>query len=354
MYSTYLRITPRYPAVRVTRLDLRNLHRHPGTVLLQLKMTSPRQWLPGRGSLLDFLRGMLTSFQSTGSMFEVVCTIQRGRDGPPQPPIPIRPKTRPRRLIVLDSSFNPPTLAHMRMAESALRDAWSAGGSRLLLLLAVNNADKKPKPAAFEQRLAMMVAFAQDIHTQIASWQPSMPGDQKEDLFIDLALTTLPYFHAKSAAIASSHFYRGQDGTGVGPEQVFLVGYDTLIRIFNPKYYGVSTATASRTPMQDSLSPFFDRASLRVAMRTDDAWGGSDEQTMYVDSLLNGDALERTGGRREWAARVQLVGGKQEEPVSSTLARRVAERKDWQQLAKQVGPEVRQWIVDENLYAEGG
>lgn len=51
----------------------------------------------------------------------------------------------PRHLYVLDSSFNPPTKAHFHMALSALRHDAPRDGldvKRLLLLLAVRNADK--------------------------------------------------------------------------------------------------------------------------------------------------------------------------------------------------------------------
>lgn len=53
-------------------------------------------------------------------------------------------------LYVLDSSFNPPTLAHMQIVTSALQETPSVP-SRVLLLLATQNADKPSVPASFEQ-----------------------------------------------------------------------------------------------------------------------------------------------------------------------------------------------------------
>ncbi|KAL2759779.1 hypothetical protein ACRALDRAFT_2038563 [Sodiomyces alcalophilus JCM 7366] len=251
----------------------------------------------------------------------------------------------PRTLVVLDSSFNPPTLAHMRMAASAIRStkAKSPEDVRLLLLLAVNNADKAPKPAAFPLRMVMMQLFAQDLITFLASSTPSNPAAAAEDrhaagLAIDLGLTTKPYFHEKSRAVAESPAYASQ------PEQVFLAGYDTLVRIFNPKYYDVDGG------MREALAPFLGRSLLRITMRTDDAWGGREEQLAYVEGLRDG-GLEAVGGLAAWCDRVNMVEG-DEEAVSSTKVREAAKAGDEAALEKLVSGRVKAFVLDERLYAE--
>ncbi|GKT87713.1 LOW QUALITY PROTEIN: cytidylyltransferase family protein [Colletotrichum tofieldiae] len=236
---------------------------------------APEPAMASRAALVDFFSRGLAAFQSSKDAFRVVCTLSRrslaaaaGRDDiaatpVPRPPREERPPRRVRNLVVLDSSFNPPTLAHLRMAVSAVRDLQRGRHKTrrlLLLLLAVNNADKKPKPAAFPVRLGMMHAFAQDLLDELRGQALSAPGmgegaQEHEaagggagEIDVDLGLTTMPYFHDKSQAISDERFYAVD---GEGPEQVYLAGYDTLIRIFNPKYYNVAAPSPSTTTTED-------------------------------------------------------------------------------------------------------
>lgn len=327
--------------------------------------------LPSQRPLLDFFRKSLTSFQSaTNTPFEVICTLTPPhRSGPAAllqhrilaTPTPSPPRgSPPAKLVILDSSFNPPTLAHLRMARDAvleeLKTERGKGAVRLLLLLAIQNADKAAKPAAFEHRLAMMWAFAKDVRKSIDQAGPS--DEDGADVAIDVGLATQPYFHEKSTTIAQSDFYKahGEEGKvdteSNVPEQVILAGFDTLVRIFNPKYYGEPSDDV--IPIRKSLDPFFKRAKLRVTMRTDAEWGNKDEQTSYVDELLKGDGLEKIGGSKEWAGRIEIVDSRNEgEPVvSSTLAREAAKSQDWDRLEELVPAEVKKWVEREKLYAE--
>ncbi|KAK1544983.1 cytidylyltransferase [Colletotrichum paranaense] len=361
----------------------------------------------GRKALVDFFARSLTAFQSSKDAFHVVCTLPprgetageaSGEFSTSTPaPAPRRPnrndvKARPvESLVVLDSSFNPPTLAHLRMAASAVRDLQKgrstttatrgdgAGESssvaagelgqrravRLLLLLAVNNADKKPKPAAFEVRLGMMYAFARDLRDEVrrrgvdgAEEEQRQQQEEEEDVEVDLGLTTMPYFHDKSQAISDTRFYARGDGGGE-PEQVYLAGYDTLIRIFNPKYYNASSSSSpggtaveeAEAPIRRALDPFLGRSRLRITMRTDDEWGGEGEQVAYLKSLRDG-GLEDVGGRRAWAERVEMVRGRDEgeEVVSSTKVREAASARDEEMLGRLVSARVKGWVLGEGLY----
>ncbi|KAK4038893.1 hypothetical protein C8A01DRAFT_47533 [Parachaetomium inaequale] len=318
----------------------------------------------------DFFTRALSSFRNSASKLQVICTAapspHRGGldDGEPAA---LPPRVRPRTLIVLDSSFNPPTRAHLRMATSAIHalthnQGQSPDALRLLLLLSVNNADKGAKPAAFDKRLAMMWAFARDVqhHLQTAP-RNGQAGPGAEALSVDLGLATAPYFHEKSAALAESGFYSGEKNTdGVAEtEQVFLVGYDTLIRIFNPKYYGPlestgQVSTAESPPMQRALGPFFARSKLRVTMRTGDEWGGADEQTAYLQDLMQAEGLSKVGGNTDWAGRIEMVEGRKvgADIISSTYARGAAKERDSDRLDLMVTPEVRWWIEQGDLYTE--
>ncbi|KAK0752429.1 hypothetical protein B0T18DRAFT_388370 [Schizothecium vesticola] len=186
-------------------------------------MSPPTLPTPGgsatRAPLAFFSRALL-AFQHSASPFQVICTLN---------PPPTQTQTRPRTLIILDSSFNPPTLAHLHMATSALRAAAcnKTNSPRLLLLLSVQNADKPVKPAGFAQRLAMMHVFAGDVQRN------------------------------------------------VGDDLVVLVGFDTLVRIFDAKYYG------GEEGMRREVGGFLGRARLRVTKLTVDvrmaAWWGTEK-----------------------------------------------------------------------------
>ncbi|KAI1196523.1 Nucleotidylyl transferase [Nemania serpens] len=317
----------------------------------------------------------LKTFESSDSTFRILCSLPSTPSS--SSPLPAEPPARPPRYIfVLDSSFNPPTLAHRRMVLSALSDpryhapaprgtesnerrstsetpGASSSSSRVLLLLAINNADKAPKPASFPQRLAMMYAFAQDV---LASSLRKQAGEAQSGISceaVDIAVTTEPYFHAKARAIGTSTYYHGVEGAdtpegaanAVVAEQVYLTGYDTLIRIFNPKYYPDNS-------MKTALDPFFAHARLRVTMRTDDDWGDEAAQVAYLEELRAG-MLEAVGGRVEWVDKIDLVHGRtgDEAVVSSTKVRDAVRRRDWEGLGELVSEGVIGWIRENELYA---
>ncbi|KAK4075148.1 uncharacterized protein Triagg1_4812 [Trichoderma aggressivum f. europaeum] len=297
---------------------------------------------PNPKQLVDFFSRSLTSFHSSPDVFRILCTLPHAGAEPVS-----RPASGVRRLVVLDSSFNPPTRAHAEMARSALKWASSSSsysegasfsssshsdGTRLMLLLSVNNADKAPKPASFPVRLGMMEGFGRDLLGSL--------GDVGTE--IDLAVTTMPYFHDKARVISESWMY-SSSSEGREPEQVFLAGFDTVIRIFNPKYYGDGG-------MRAALGPFFERARLRVTMRTDDEWGGEEEQREYVRGLGEG-RLDDVGGDVAWAGRVDLVEGRGD-GVSSSKVRDMVKRGEKEGLERLVDGEVMGWIEGEGLYRE--
>ncbi|KAL2223358.1 putative cytidylyltransferase [Thermoascus aurantiacus ATCC 26904] len=267
----------------------------------------------------------LKAFVASSRAFEILGTV------PVDPP-----PTAPKVLYVLDSSFNPPTLAHLRIASSALAEN-PGSSSRLLLLLATQNADKPSKPALFEDRLVMMDLLARDLRSRLSA---AAGGSAQDDVpQIDIGVTKKPYFVDKAAEI---------ERAGVYPksiEQVHLTGYDTLIRIFNPKYYPPEHTLKP-------LEPFLAQNRLRVTMRPDDEWGGREEQEAYLRDIAQG-SLESLGGKREWAQRIQLVEGAQkgEEVVSSTKAREAA-KSGQGNLDLLVPSNVRDYVISQELYKD--
>lgn len=244
-------------------------------------------------------------------------------------------------LYVLDSSFNPPTLAHLRIASSGLQEKPDVP-ARLLLLLATQNADKPAKPASFEDRLVMMELFARDLLSQQQQQQQQRQQQQEVVQFpqIDIGVTRKPYFVDKAVEIGSAGIY------SPSLEQVHITGYDTLIRIFNPKYYPPEHTL-------QPLAPFLSQHRLRVTMRPGDEWGGPDEQRRFLLDLAQGGRANE-GGRPEWAERIQLVEGRQpgNPPVSSTRVREAIQKQDTGMLEGLVSTTVREFLLQANPYAE--
>ncbi|KAK2774342.1 hypothetical protein FQN52_004283 [Onygenales sp. PD_12] len=284
---------------------------------------------PSQHALRQGYHESLRQFIASPKDFQILETLPRST----------REATKPTTLYVLDSSFNPPTLAHLTIAKSALAQHHDLSTVRLLLLLATQNADKPSKPALFEDRLVMMHLFAQDIRDVFLASSDNNTSSNQGAPTIDIGVTKLPYFIDKAVAISTSKEYPD------GIEQVLLTGYDTLVRIFDTKYY----------PPEHTLQPlsrFFTNHRLRVTFRPDDDWGGREEQKLFLSNLADG-AREPEGGKREWAQRIELVEGTKagEETVSSTKVRNAAANRDGDALRKLVTSSISDWVLSQKLYA---
>ncbi|KAL9073245.1 MAG: hypothetical protein Q9161_003077 [Pseudevernia consocians] len=285
---------------------------------------------------LRAIQRSLQAFASSPQSIEILCTL---------PHAPLKHSSSPKTLYVLDSSFNPPTRAHLRICTSALlHDRSIAGPGRLLLLLATQNADKAPKPAAFEQRLAMMSIFAEEMVKGTAV------DGRCEDVVVDIGVTKKARFVDKARVIEECGDYYSIDAEGGEKpvEQVHLTGFDTLVRLLDIKYY----------PPNHTLEPLeglFEKHRVRVTRRTGDTWGGTEEQEEYMTKLQRGE-MEDRGGKAGWAERIELVEGRKEgeEIVSSTKVREASKMRDEVALMKLVTEGVGRWILDEKLYVDGG
>lgn len=253
---------------------------------------------------------------------------------------------------------------------------------RVLFLLATVNADKKPKPADFEDRLVMMTLMAEHLRssfdeantsTPTTASNPNSSPPSSNAPIIDIGITKEPYFIDKAACIDESNIYhplpendRGTDGHGGGSgviEQIHLTGFDTLIRIFTPKYY------PNHTPPLSALAPFLSRHRVRATVRVDadspspnlkdaqaESGAGFDTvegQIAYVDRIARGE-LEAQGLKREWAKRVELVvdDSGEAEGVSSTRVREAAKAGRFDEVEVLVGKRVAEWIRERGLYQQ--
>ena len=282
--------------------------------------------------LVELFKPKLQAFVSSSAQFQVLHTLPKQHTHTQSPNVRSV-------LYVLDSSFNPPTKAHYRIASSALASHHPGTARRLLLLLAIQNADKAPKPESFEQRLAMMTCFAQDILL-------SNPRDLQEDdsFAVDIGVTKLPYFTDKSRAISESTDGRQR----ISMEQVHLIGFDTIRRILDPKYYPPDHNLRS-------LVDLFQNHRFRCTYRTDDGFGSKEEQDAYINALASGKRA-KDGADSEWAQRIELVEGRQdgEEIISSTKVREAVARGDKTKLHSLCTDSVADWVWCEDLYNPNG
>ncbi|ESK94005.1 hypothetical protein Moror_12899 [Moniliophthora roreri MCA 2997] len=164
-------------------------------------------------------------------------------------PNDIRPK-RPLQISVLDSSFNPPTLAHLALA-NAPRPSYgnSHDYDAKLLLLSVRNADKqlKPSDATYIQRLEMMISLARDIVSFDEQGEEQKPGN------VAVAIVDEPTFVGKSKLLQT--FFKERT-TPIDCRLTFLLGFDTLERFFAPRYYA-SEGDDAVSRMHIALRAFF-------------------------------------------------------------------------------------------------
>jgi nicotinic acid mononucleotide adenylyltransferase len=158
---------------------------------------------------------------------------------------------RCRMLALLPGSFNPPTAAHLLLAERALRE----GFDRVLLLLARHTVGKQPSGLIPEDRLLTMRAVS-DGGVGVAASSHGLYADQAE---------------------AAHRLYPDAEIT-------FLVGSDKVAQIFEPHWY---------PDREQALERLFTYARIVVAPRADQG------------DLLK-SALEAPENRK-WADRVSVL-----------------------------------------------
>ena len=136
-----------------------------------------------------------------------------------------------KKLGIFSGSFNPLTLAHTRMVEDTLTKYQL---DELLLLLAKANVDKSVHGLPLAARLLTVKKYAENR-------QGFSVGVSSHGRYIDKVTALKPIFPAET-------------------EFHFIVGYDTLVRIFDAKYY---------TDFHTELKELFIAARFIVANRAE-------------------------------------------------------------------------------------
>ena len=187
----------------------------------------------------------------------------------PQPEWPLRsiaehPKCL--RLSVLDSSFNPPTLAHVALSRlgppNKTGSVVSPSNSydAYLLLLSVTNADKvlKPGDVGLEQRLEMMQLLAEGLQSPEVDHSAGniAVAAVDEPTFVGKAHQLRKFLLTKLINTIKRPTVDVERGDSAIPvpslELHFILGFDTAIRMFSPRFY------TSQDAMLSSLKTFFD------------------------------------------------------------------------------------------------
>ncbi|MDE2999960.1 MAG: hypothetical protein OXU79_12865 [Gemmatimonadota bacterium] len=179
-------------------------------------------------------------------------------------------------LVVMDASFNPMTVAHEAMLFRA-SESFRAGEA--LLMLSHANVDKAVYGASLPQRLAMLDYYAKPFPNV------SVVGCSHAR-FVDKAIALRPLY---------------PESTGL----YFVVGYDTLLRIFDPRYY---------SNFEDELAALFDCACVIAANRDD----------------IDAEAMRKLVKGPEFAAfsdRIRFIGlDRAHSRISSTQVRALRKR----------------------------
>ena len=184
------------------------------------------------------------------------------------------------RVAVLPSAFNPPTRAHQGLLEVA---GEAAGSSAVAALLTTNNVDKSLFGAPLAHRVGMLLAL-------------SAAG---------------PALRPPVAVLASNAARIADQGAALmalypDVEFDFVVGFDTLVRLFEPRYY---------EDMDDSLRRFFDRHRV-VATNRAEATADSIRDFLaegvaarYADRVIVAELDRERAGMSSTAAREAVAGG---------------------------------------------
>ena len=116
--------------------------------------------------------------------------------------------TKLKKVGVFSASFNPLTVAHEQMVKLAQQNFQL---NEIILLLAKNNVDKSVFGFSLSERLRMMAAYAAPLSNY------------------SVALSSHGRFIDKIKALKQE--------LPQSTEYNFIIGYDTLVRIFDSKYY---------------------------------------------------------------------------------------------------------------------
>lgn len=235
------------------------------------------------------------------------------------------------RIFILDSSYNPPHLGHLNLINHALRFNRLEDDSQrlIMLLLSVNNADKKiPHPESFGNRLEMMSLMVKEIRNQHPNIGQINLAVTKHAKFVDKSVSIIDY-------LKSCNCYQNQPLT-------FLLGFDTLVRLLDPKYYVPDK-------LSDSLEDFMNTTNLFCLTRNFDNSSLS-IQSNYISEIKAG---KHPHIPCHWTNNILVVDNNDPEfiDISSSAIRNQINKGNsaWQ---LNIIPQIKDMIISDNFYQE--
>ncbi len=216
------------------------------------------------------------------------------------------------RVAVLPSAFNPPTRAHLHLLEVAcsVEDIGMAAA-----LLSTRNVDKGLYGATIPHRVGMLLS----LH------------EHRPDIAV---------LASNAARIIDQAVSLRVRNPGVGFD--FIVGFDTLVRVFDPRYYGEGDRAPSDSDrlkaMAAELEPFFKDHRLIAANRGEES---IQDVHRYLETPIVRDFADRIVLREIDPEPAKLSSSQQREALESG--------DDPAGLA----PGVREYIERQRLYREG-
>lgn len=287
-----------------------------------------------KATVADLISGTtdFTVFYTTGTRSAPATTAQTGP------------------LLVLDASFNPPHNAHLALLTEAVRHYSSQASPQtppeveVLVLMATNNADKPGQDAAnYARRMHLMRLFADALvdlfqaGSTEATARPAFYGSTGVGLKVSVGLTSRSRFTDKFAQLAVHPSFNPTPTTDRGI--VFLVGFDTLVRILDPKYYPPPSSVAKALGGEfEARVRFFvlarDMAAEPLALTGTGAGNGttgtpsnrSDASQSELEAYVRQVAAGAVQGvPAAWATRIDAAPATPaSEGVSSTAVRRAS------------------------------
>ncbi|CAO3645273.1 unnamed protein product [Cunninghamella blakesleeana] len=231
------------------------------------------------------------------------------------------------RFLILDSSFNPPTKAHSSLLTHTLASYPKNYFNASILLFSINNADKKLTGASILQRAQMMEILARQ-------WDET-------DNPVYVGLTTHGKFIDKSTAIQKWYQQlkindNDNNDNNRQLELHFILGYDTITRFMDVKYY---------TPLkvEDALKPFFETCYLiccdRPGFNKEDDHDGKafwnlPQVQYYIDKIKQ----------------LPSIPDESISTLSSTLARTLIANQKYSELNNVLDKEIIRYLLEEKIY----
>ncbi|CDZ98640.1 Rossmann-like alpha/beta/alpha sandwich fold [Phaffia rhodozyma] len=238
-------------------------------------------------------------------------------------------------ISCLDSSFNPPTSAHLDMALAGLppvarrndKDLGNVNGEAedgaeeydaLLLLLSARNVDKvlKSGDASFEQRLEMIHLMAQHILKLGSSGFKSNPtctspvAPPRAWSNVAIGLLHEPAFVNKDKVVREFLRNRQEPAKPIHDVRLaWLLGTDTVVRFFDQKYYPA--------PLREALDPFFNSSTPSILVHFP-------RPVSTEEPIMSSPHVHLSDGSLRQAV---IRGGQDRSDVSSSLVRSLIARK---------------------------